>query len=276
MLRLRALLPLLLIGAAACATSPTGRRQVILLPAGQMSQMGVTAFEQMKAEQTVEDDPATNAYVRCVALALTKEVRKGAPPNWEVVVFRDPTANAFALPGGKIGVHTGLLDVAKTPAQLAAVVGHEIGHVLARHGNERVSQSVLAQGGVASAGAIFSDPEKAKLAMGALGMGAQFGMLSYSRDHETEADKMGQQIAARAGFDPAGAIQLWQNMAAAGGGGPPEFLSTHPSHTTRINDLRAWLPETNQLFGAAKTAGRNPACAPPARATRTMKAAPGQ
>src|SRR3989344_2912121 len=131
-----------------CATSPAGRRQVMLVPDSQMNAMGSQSFQQMKQQTPIESDPATNRYVQCVAMAIAHEAREQTNvSDWEVVVFRDKTANAFALPGGKIGVHTGILPVAKTPGQLAAVLGHEVGHVIARHGNERVSQGLVPQGG---------------------------------------------------------------------------------------------------------------------------------
>jgi predicted Zn-dependent protease len=165
---------------------------------------------------------------------------------WEVVVFRDDSANAFALPGGKIGVHTGLLKVAQNQDQLAAVIGHEIAHVLAEHGKERVSEQLVAQGGMSLLSAVIGNPEDPRhgLLMGALGLGAQFGvLLPHSRAQESEADIVGLDYMAKAGFDPRQSVNLWQNMAAAGGGQQPEFMSTHPSHGTRIQNLQAAIPK---------------------------------
>ena len=251
---------------AGCATSPMGRKQLILVPDGQMDSMGVQAFSQMKAQQPIDRGKAVNAYVRCVALAVA-EAAKGQTSRtaWEVVVFRDPTANAFALPGGKIGVHTGILPVASTPGQLAAVLGHEVGHVIARHGNERVSQGFVTQYGIAALGEAISGKGaqggNQGLAVGLLGLGAQFGvLLPFSRKHESEADLIGLGLMARAGFDPREAVALWKNMAKSGGGQPPEFMSTHPSHETRISDIEANLPPAIADYERAKAGGKHPAC----------------
>ncbi len=246
------ILPSLLI--IACATSPRGRKQLVLLPAGQMNSMGAQAFDDLKRQTPIERDPATNAYVQCVAKPLTEQVTSISPRDgWEIVVFKDETANAFALPGGKIGVHTGLMTVARTPAQLAAVIGHEIGHVIAQHGNERVSETAVAQLGLAGVGLAMNEKnENYNLIMGALGLGAQFGLLlPHSRTQESEADLIGLDLMAKAGFDPSEAVTLWQNMSGAGGGQPPEFLSTHPSHGTRIASLRKAVPNATPIYEAA-------------------------
>jgi predicted Zn-dependent protease len=262
-----AVLALVLVG---CATSPTGRRQLQLMPEGQMNDMGKAAFSQMKQQMNVSRDPQANALVRCVSDAVVRAIpRDMAKDNtsWEVVVFDDASPNAFALPGGKIGVHTGMLSVAKTPSQLAAVIGHEVAHVLAEHGNERVSSSLAAEAGMAlgSILAATGDPEKAqkrRLLLGLIGVGAQVGiLLPYSRAHESEADVLGLDIMASAGFDPREAVTLWQNMAKAGGGGPPEFLSTHPSHGTRIKDLEGRMARAMPLYQEAQATGRTPSCA---------------
>ncbi len=254
-----------MIGALGCATSPTGRGQLILLPESQMAQMGAQAFQEMKATQPTERDPRYNEYVACIARPLIQVSESGIPADkWEIVVFREPSANAFALPGGKIGVHTGLLNVAKTEAQLAAVIGHEIGHVLARHGNERVSQGVVAQGGQVALGVMLKDQAQRGTLLALLGVGVQVGvLLPYGRTQESEADHIGVRMMARAGFDPAESIELWKNMSTAGGAQPPQFLSTHPSHKTRIGDLQALQPEMTVLFEKAKATGRKPECKRP-------------
>ena len=242
----------------ACATSPTGRNQLVLVDDSDMNQMGAEAFEEMKKQTPIDNGAAVNRYVNCIVsslLAVTEDTT--GVTSWEVVVFRDNTANAFALPGGKIGVHTGILPVARTADQLAAVLGHEIGHVIARHGNERVSQ---AQAGNTVLGAVGAVVEN-EAVLGAIGAGAQFGvLLPFSRAHETEADVIGQQIMADAGFNPEAAVQLWQNMAELGGDQPPEIMSTHPAHDTRIEDLRKGLGENLVRYQAAQAAGRRPAC----------------
>ncbi len=246
-----------------CATSPLGRHQLILMPDSQMNSMGTQAFQQMKASSKIEHDAGLNAYVRCVAVPITQAARDQTPvKEWEIVVFRDETANAFALPGGKIGVHTGILKVAKTDAQLAAVLGHEVGHVIARHGNERVSQGVLAQTGMAVAGALAQDSPHRTAILAGLGIGAQFGvLLPFSRKHESEADLIGIDLMARAGFNPRESVDLWRNMTmAAGGSAPPEFMSTHPSNESRISELEAHISEVVPKYEQAVAQGRTPRC----------------
>ncbi len=258
---------LLLTLTLACASSPLGRRQLRLIPDSQMNEMGLAAFAEMKTNVPISRDAAINAYVTCIAEnILAQSADDTGVAEWEIVVFIDDTPNAFALPGGKIGVHTGLLDVAKTPSQLAAVIGHEVGHVIARHGNERVSTAFATQTGLQVIQAMTEDPESEShgTLMGLLGLGAQLGiMLPYSRVHEKEADFIGQDLMADSGFDPAAAVQLWRNMMAAGGGAPPEFLSTHPSGETRVAELEKRLPGAKGLFEQAKAAGRIPRCRPP-------------
>ena len=185
-----------------------------------------------------------------------------AGTRWEVTVFEEESPNAFALPGGKIGVHTGLFTVAENQDQLATVMGHEVAHVLAQHGNERVSTAYATQSGLALVSAM-GDPNSAtqRQLMGALGVGAQVGvLLPFSRTQESEADQIGLELMARAGFDPRESTALWRNMAAAGGGAPPEFLSTHPAHGTRIQALEAWTPGALRLMEQAHAAGRRPSC----------------
>lgn len=257
------LLEMLLIS---CATSPTGRSQLMLLPDSQMNQMGIAGFSEIKKEKPTETDPKINKYVKCVAQTVAKEAQgRTDSDSWEVVVFKDKTANAFALPGGKIGVHTGLLDVAKTQDQLAAVLGHEVGHVIARHGNERVSAAMATQGAMMGLQMLAGDNLKDKgWVLGLIGAGAQFGvLLPHGRTQESEADVIGLDLMAQAGFDPRDSIRLWENMAqASGGNNPPEFLSTHPSHSTRIQGLNEHMGDAMAKFEAAKASGKNPRCGP--------------
>jgi predicted Zn-dependent protease len=243
---------------SSCATSPTGRSQLLLLPESEMNQMGEQAFTNIKEETPVDRQTTTNNYVQCVANAITREVGG----SWEVVVFKDDAANAFALPGGNIGVNTGLLKVAKNQHQLATVLGHEVSHVLAHHANERVSQSYAVEQSLNLLGAIASPQSYAgQSLMGMLGVGAQYGILMpFSRVQESEADMHGLDLMARAGFDPRESVQLWKNMAQAGKQQPPEFLSTHPSHSTRISDLIARMPHALQLMNQAHQRGRRPDC----------------
>lgn len=263
-LTIRLAIVAVVFAATACATSPTGRKQLTLIPESQMAEMGAQAFMQIREETPSDRGTVVDAYVQCVAgaiIALPDVQRWGA--DWEVVVFDDPAVNAFALPGGKVGVYHGLLTVAETPGQLAAVIGHEVGHVLARHGNERVSQNFAVGQTLALVEAWMAAGNRAnrESAMALIGVGAQVGiLLPFSRSHESEADKIGQTLMAQAGFDPAESVTLWRNMAKAGGGGGPGFLSTHPSHDTRIRDLQAGVERADIQFRAAHAAGRRPDC----------------
>jgi len=246
-----------------CATSPTGRSQLAFMPAGQMNAMGVQAFDNLKKKTPIEKSNKVNSYVKCVANAIVEVIRTESPiKKWEVVVFKDKSANAFALPGGKIGVHTGLLKVAKNQAQLAAVIGHEVGHVLANHGNERVSQQFAVQKGMGLVQALAdTQSPKGQMLMQLLGLGAEFGIIKpFSRTHESEADLMGLNFMARAGFNPEESVILWKNMSSSGGQQPPEFLSTHPSHETRIANLNKAMPEAKRLYQQAQASGKQPNC----------------
>lgn len=246
-----------------CETSALGRSQLKLLPESQMDQMGATAFAEISQKTPTSTDAAANATVTCVAEAVTSAIGgPSAGTRWEVRVFRDDAANAFALPGGKIGVNTGLLAVARTPGQLATVIGHEVSHVLAGHSNERVSAELATKAGL-SAVQSMTNPASPNHGMlvSLLGAGAQLGvLLPYGRAHEREADLMGLDLMASAGFDPRESVALWRNMSAQGGASPPEFLSTHPSHETRIAELERRMPSAIALFEQAGAAGRAPRC----------------
>jgi predicted Zn-dependent protease len=252
---------------AGCATSPTGRSQLILFSDGELDQMGAASFEHQKQQVPLAQSARTNRYVECVAEAIVAELEPAQRTGWEVRVFESGDVNAFALPGRKIGVYTGLLQVAKSQDQLAAVIGHEVGHVLARHGNERVSQQAAVQAGAAAVSAVVAASDMSsttgQMVMAGLGMGAQYGvLLPYSRTHETEADTIGIDLMARAGFDPRQSVELWRNMAALGGESPPELASTHPSNESRIANLEKHLADAERTADEAHRAGRVPRCAP--------------
>ncbi len=245
----------------ACATSPTGRRQLMLVSDAEVSQMGVAAFQELKKETPATKDARQNSYVLCVANAITREVpgmpwAQRVPASWEVVTFESKDVNAFALPGGKIGVYTGLLKVATTQDQLGAVIGHEVSHVLAGHSAERYSDQTAASLGAAVGQAVTGvDAQLFGAAANA------FFILPFSRTHETEADLLGLDLMAKAGFDPRQAITLWQNMGKASNGQkPPEMLSTHPSDTTRIRNLTERLKIAQPLYDQARAQGRKPNC----------------
>jgi predicted Zn-dependent protease len=248
---------------AACTTSPLGRSQLKLLSESQMEQMGAAAFQEIEKTTPVSRDPAANRYVQCVADAVTRALAEGSgPTHWEVQVFRDETPNAFALPGGKIGVNTGILAVARNQDQLATVIGHEVAHVIAGHANERVSTAMATEAALQTASLVLdtSTPGGRQM-LGLLGAGAQIGVLMpYSRAQESEADLLGLDLMARAGFDPRESVNLWRNMQAVGGAKPPEFLSTHPADATRMQKLAERVPSALQLREQARASGRRPSC----------------
>lgn len=238
---------------AACATSPLGRSQLMLVSGDQMTEMGVAAFSDMKKKTPLTRDSRTSAYVNCVAQAITGELGDGRA--WEVQVFDDKQVNAFALPGGKIGVYAGLLKVATTQDQLAAVIGHEVSHVVAGHHAERVSEQMAAQlGGSVVSAATGVDSQLLGVASNV------FFTLPHSRTQESEADLLGLDLMSRAGFDPRAAVTLWQNMATAGGQKPPELLSTHPADDTRIQQLQDRIPSDLPIYEQAKAQGKRPRC----------------
>jgi len=258
------LLTSMLMLLSSCAVSPLGRKQLKLVPDAEMNQLGLAAFDELKGSSKLADDPRTLAYVRCVAEAVLEGVEDPTGvADWEIQLFDDDTPNAFALPGGRIGVHTGLLGVARSPDQLAAVLGHEVAHVIARHGNERISTSYLATAGMSVVEVWMGDkdPDDREKILQLLGVGATLGvMLPFSRTHEREADLIGLELMARAGFDPRASVELWHNMMEAGGAEPPEFLSTHPSGDSRIRELEEAMPEALRLYEEARAAGRRPSC----------------
>jgi predicted Zn-dependent protease len=243
----------------ACITSPTGRTQLIFMPDAQINQMGLQAFDTLKKEKTISNNGQYNQVANCIAGAITQQIGG----QWEVVVFEDASPNAFALPGNKIGIHSGMLKLITNQDQLAAVIGHEIGHVLAKHSNERASQEMAVNQGMNIVQAVAA-PQSAlgQTAVGLLGVGAQYGILMpYSRVHESEADIIGVDLMAKAGFDPRQSISLWQIMDQASHGQQPiEFMSTHPSHATRIQDLEKHMPQAMGFFQQAQSMGKQPHC----------------
>lgn len=252
-----------LIALTACSSSSTGRKQVMLFSDSELDSMGAASFADMKKNTPISTDKATNDFVQCVANAITKNVPKSVHQgDWEVVVFDSAQVNAFALPGGKIGVYTGILNVTENQDQLGAIIGHEVGHVIEHHSNERLSANKLQNMGMAAATAAvgFTDIENKGLWMAGLGIGLQYGVIMpYGRAHESEADIVGQDLMARSGFEPSASINLWQNMAKLSDGAPAEFMSTHPSNETRIKQLTKHLPSSIKLYRA----GNRPNCKKP-------------
>jgi predicted Zn-dependent protease len=231
----------------------------------QEMQMGAQAYDQVKSDPKMRpsQDPREIEPVKRVAARIVEAAKRSKYAEmanqfqWEVTVIKDDkTPNAFALPGGKMAVYTGIFPMAKTEAGLAAVMGHEVVHALARHGAERMSQGQLTNAGLqvigAAAGAAGGGGMLGQAAMAALGVGAKVGvLLPFSRKHESEADYIGILLAADAGYDPRESVALWERMGQmSGGGGPSEFLSTHPSHETRIDQLKKWMPEAMAIYQA--------------------------
>jgi predicted Zn-dependent protease len=257
----------ILLTLTACSTSSTGRNQVSLYSDAELNHMGVTSFEQMKKDIPISKDKATNDFVLCVADAITANVPKSAHQgDWEVVVFDSEQVNAFALPGGKIGVYTGILNVTENQDQLAAIMGHEVGHVLEHHSNERLSANKLSNVGLAVAAIAIgaSEVDNKGLWVAGLGVGVQYGVIMpYSRSHESEADIVGQDLMARSGFVPEASVQLWKNMAKLSKTSPPEFMSTHPSNETRIKQLNKHLAVSQPYYLSKKSTGNLPQCEKP-------------
>ena len=229
--------------------------------------MGLAAFQQMKTNDKLSTDTQKNASIQCIVKALVAELpTQWQSYQWEAQVFAIDSANAFALPGGKVGVNTGLFRVAANQDQLAAVVGHEIGHVIARHSNERLSHNALAEAGSSLIGAYVgrnASAEQVKQVVALLGAGTQVGiLLPYSRLHESEADQIGQELMAKAGFDPREAAHLWENMIKANGGNTSStrLLSSHPDSATRAKALAEHAPRLMQNYQSAVNSGRKPRC----------------
>jgi len=232
---------------AACQQAPlTGRQQLILLPESQDAQMGLEAYQQILDESRVANDPDLNRRVQEVGRRIAA-VSPQPDWDWQFTLLENDEPNAFALPGGKVGVHTGLFRVAESDAQLAAVIGHEVAHAIARHGAERMSQGMLAQGAAAVIGVGTGSSAYAELAAQAATLGI---ILPYSRTQESEADHIGLFYMAEAGYDPRAAVALWRNFESFGGARPPEFLSTHPAPGSRIDNLEELMPAALEVYQA--------------------------
>ena len=253
-------LALLLLAAAAltlsgCYTVPeTGRQAVILISPNEEVVLGAQSFAELRKKEKVSDDPIHNERVRRVGQRIAAAVGDALPQaKWEFVVFESEDANAFALPGGKVGVYTGLLKLAETDDELATVMGHEVAHVTARHGAERMTQVLGAALAGAAVEVATQDSSKRDHWRVAYGVGATLGTLTFSRSHESEADFIGLKYAARAGYDPRASITFWKKMAASSKGPrPPKWLSTHPPQEERIARLQGWIPGVLPLYEQAK------------------------
>jgi predicted Zn-dependent protease len=231
-----------------CAVVPeTGRRQFLLVTPAQEMQLGLTAFDQMKKEHPINRDPALNAMVQRVGQRIAAVA--GLPnAQWEFIVFESKEVNAFCLPGGKVGVYTGILPITKDESGLATVLGHEVAHAARHHGAERMSEALLIDLGGKAVDSYVApkDPKGQALTANAYGLGTQLlRALPHSRTQEAEADEVGLLFMARAGYDPEAAVAFWQRFAdfnRRAGSATPWFLRTHPLDQQRIENLRAWMP----------------------------------
>ncbi len=245
-----------------CSSAPiTGRKQLNLIPESEMLSMSFSQYDQFLKEHQESNNAQQVALVKKVGSNIASAVEQYLRQNgksgeisnykWEYHLVVDSQANAWCMPGGKIVVYTGILPITQNENGLAVVLGHEMAHAVARHGNERMSQALLAQlGGVALSQALNDKPQQTQqIWMAAYGLGAQIGvLLPYSRTQESEADHLGLIFMAMAGYNPNGALEFWQRMQAQSQGSPPVFLSDHPANQTRINDLKSEMPEAMKYY----------------------------
>jgi metalloendopeptidase OMA1, mitochondrial len=236
-----------------CETVPiTGRSQMQLVSTTEEAQMGAEAYKEILSKAKISNDPAANALVQRVGTRIVA-VTDRKDLSWEFTVIDDPqTVNAFALPGGKVAVYTGILPVTRDEAGLAVVLGHEVSHVMARHSAERISQQLSLQYGAQILGAMLGvNPDITKAGAGLL---VNMLLLPWDRKQESEADHLGLIYMAKAGYDPRAASEFWTRMteSSKGASRPPEFLSTHPSGETRIQQIAEWLPEAERYYQTPK------------------------
>ncbi|MBI2988785.1 MAG: M48 family metallopeptidase [Deltaproteobacteria bacterium] len=246
------LLPaLLFIWLVACVTAPfTGRSQLMLVSEGQEISMGEEAYRHELRSSVLSNNLEALRIVRKVGERIARAADK-PDYRWEFRVINDPEmVNAFAIPGGKVAVYTGLFPVARDEAGLAVVLGHEVAHALLRHAGERLSQGQLVQGlGVLLSAGLGSNPQLANTVMQAYGITAGLGyILPFSRSQESEADHVGLILMAKAGYDPRVSLEVWERMERKEHGGPPEYLSTHPGYETRTQQLKSWIPEAMKFY----------------------------
>lgn len=266
-LSLRIFLSLAVLATAvgACTSSPTGRNQIILRSDAELAAESARQFAEMRASMPLETDRAIIDYIHCVATAIVQVLDpEFRDLDWDMAIFESKAVNAFAMPGGKIGVMKGILEAADNQHRLAAVLGHEVAHVTARHSNERASRSPVADVGVQVAAILLGGGHSGATysAYEALNAGASLGiMLPFNRAQESEADIIGLEFMARAGFDPRESVPLWQNMTEGNEKSPAaEFMSTHPSSEKRIEALISEWPKTLPLYNEAQEAGHKPNC----------------
>lgn len=263
MLRKAIVLSVIALIIYACHQVPvTGRRQLAMVSNSEIIPMATDQYQQVLKESKLSNNQEQTALVKRVGVNIQKAVEefmasKGLSSElegfkWEFNLIDDPkTVNAWCMPGGKVAFYTGIMPICKDENGVAVVMGHEVAHAIANHGRERMSQGLLANGLLGTiSGAMGQNPTATQqVFMQAMGMGTQIGMLKFSRQHESEADKIGLIFMAMAGYDPNEAPKFWERMSTmSGGNSAPEWLSTHPSHDTRINDLQAAIPEAMQYY----------------------------
>lgn len=235
----------------ACATVQyTGRKQFNLVSPQEEAQLGTQAYEEVLQKTPVTKNADYQRRIKEIG-ARIKTAADQPDFQWEFNVLQGKDVNAFCLPGGKVAFWEGIMPICATDDGVAVVMGHEVAHALAHHGAERMSQGMGTEiiGQLLSIGLNKADPAVRSGALQAFGLGAQVGViLPFSRNHESEADKIGLILMAKAGYDPRAAVDFWKRMAAQGGQKPPEFLSTHPSDETRIRQIEAWLPEALSYY----------------------------
>ena len=245
-----------------CSTVPlTGRSQLNMIPSSEMLSMSYQQYDQFMKENKISTNQQAIGMVKRVGTNIKGAVEKYMAQNnlsenlkgynWEFNLVEDEQANAWCMPGGKVVFYTGILPITQDETGIAVVMGHEIAHAIAEHGNERMSQQLLQQAGAVGLMVAMKDEpaETQAIWLSVYGVGSTVAvMLPYSRTHESEADQLGLIFMAMAGYNPNSAVDFWQRMAAKGGDSPPEFLSTHPSYETRINDIKKWLPDAMKYY----------------------------
>ncbi|MRR51206.1 MAG: M48 family peptidase [Rhodocyclaceae bacterium] len=255
-LRLYILLLAAALGLAACRSVPiTGRKQLQLISESQEMSLGFSSYQSVLKQEKLSRDPHLNQMVQRVGSRIAAATGRG-DYKWEFkLIENDKMVNAFCLPGGKVAVYTGILPITRDETGLAAVIGHEVAHAIARHGGERLSLELLAEGVALATALSTKDEAKAQRNATLIGVGGAFGvLLPFSRKHESEADRMGLIFMAKAGYDPRAAADLWRRMEAASKGKAhlPEFFSTHPADATRIRQIEGWLPEAMGYYHPAR------------------------
>jgi len=251
--------------AVGCATVPgTGRAQLNVFSPSEEAAMGFEAYQDQLAQSKVVQSGKQRTMVKQIGARIAEQADRLYPDNtatfeWQFELLDEPgIVNAWALPGGKAAVYTGLLPITQSETGLAVVMGHEVAHALARHGGERMTQATFMNAGLDLVAALAGDTEAGSgkdIALQALGIGSQLGSLAFGRSHESEADEIGLMLMAHAGYDPREAVKLWERMGAMGGERPPEWLSTHPSESTRIQRLQKLMPKAMKIY--KKTTGAN-------------------